>query len=164
MDGVIIPYQIGEEIDHYPVAELSVNFTSWNVTKQFHESGIWLDAANDSSLVIFRFTLRNTSNYPLNLSDPDFFSRLTSAYLPILNYRGAYGNGSYYGGKEQVKCTDTWINSLFPDEPILSSTFEANQTANGILIYQTLDGHQPTWLTLKDWTPDSNVMLELELE
>jgi hypothetical protein len=166
-DGVIVPYRIGSEIGWYPVAELNLAFTSWNMTKQFHESGLMIEAENGSSLAVFRFTLKNAINKTVSLQDYEFLARLNSAYLPTMHYRGAYENGSYYyyETEEKIKGTNNWLGTLFPEEPFLSSkVLEANQTARGVLVYQILDGLQPTSLTLRPWTADSNVMLELSLD
>jgi hypothetical protein len=164
-DGVIVPYRVGKEIDYIPISGLSLKFTSWNATKQFHESGFSFDAENGSSLFVFRFILRNTSNKTVNLLEGDFAAKLNSAFMPIMRYRGTYENGTYYGGEEQVQGSSRWADHLFSNRSGTSfSVFEPNQTLDGVLVYQTLEGREPTQLTLRPWTAESNVMVELELE
>jgi len=129
--GRIKHYSFGEEIRGFPIEKTAVIFTEWKITKTFHD-----DTAREGDVfVVINYTVRNIGNIELSLSD------FRSAQTPILKY------GNYYAEARHIP---VWIPLPSPGGERLWYLYNANlvslmpnQSANGFIYYEILEGYQP---------------------
>lgn len=153
---------LGEEVENYPISELSTSFTSWNMTTKLQEPGFNLDPGNESLLVLVNFTIRNTTNRTINLFDQPLLAGLATRQIPSLCFEGQTKRGEYISGSlEDNDVADSWLNHLRPDELVLSSgLMDANETAEGLLIYALPKGFGASGLGIT-YSTDLEIFVEL---
>jgi len=148
-------YNVGDEIPNYPVANVYANFTAYNITSQFTEHGLWLDAKENSTIAVFSFTIRNGSNKTMGLSGELLKHPIQ---MPELVYRLTNEDGAFssYGADVLADYSIRWIDCLLSDEPVRSNgLMKANQTAQGIFVFSIPKQGQIASLHLK--TPQANI-------
>jgi len=155
-------YNLGEEIETYPIPELSTNFTSWNLMTTFQEMGFQLDPRNQFLLVLVNFTLTNTTNKTINLFDQSLSSALTSKQTPSLWYEGQTEDSKYVFALDKgVRIAGSWLDALYPDETVLATgMMNANETAKGLLIYMLPMGFRAAGLDTY-YSDDLSIFVEL---
>ena len=144
MGAVGLSFTLGEEIENYPIPELSTNFTSWNLTTRFQELGFQLDPRNQFLIVLVNFTIRNTTNKTINLFDHGLSSALASKQTPSLWYEGQTEDNKYVSGLDKgVRVAGSLLDSLYPDEAVMATgIMNVNETAKGLLIYMLPKGYR----------------------
>ena len=155
-------YSLGEEVEDYPISELNTSFTSWNMTTRLEDSGFQLDPGNDSLLVLVNFTLRNTTNKTINLFDQHALATLSSRHIPSLSFEGQTPDGEYVSGYVQdTQVGGSWLNRIRLGDPVLfSGIMNANQTAEGLLVYMLPKGCGASGLEI-NYSANLEIFVEL---
>jgi hypothetical protein len=131
---------LGSEIKHYPLDGISFTVTNWTLVQEIdlNVTGITgllpRTPKNGDVYVIVNFTFRNIGDAELAGSFDNFYE-LASVTSPLLNYGNYYAQA--YPSKFNVG------NGLYWGQTI---DLMPNQTANGALVYEILDGYTPSSL------------------
>ena len=116
-------YQLNDEIKNFPIQKTSVTFTEWSTSKKLY--GLYglsyATARSGNIFVVINYTVHNSADTELDLVD--FYW----AKIPMLKY------GDYYA--------DAYHN--FWNYEGSTMYLMPNQTLNGFICYEILEGYEP---------------------
>jgi hypothetical protein len=130
--------QLGTEIKNYPLDDLFFTVTGWSYAASWLKLpnvaglGYLLGPSSGSVYVVVNFTFRNIGTMEMNLETYDNFWKLADVKLPLLQY------GSYYA-EATPSSFDTY--PFYWGQP---KSLMPNQTTNGAIVYQILEGYTPS--------------------
>lgn len=132
------PQPVWTEIKHYPLNELSFTVTDWTLTKEGHQHIFGVDSLepkNGNVYVIVNFTFRNIGDMEINILNNENFWKLAEITTPLLEY------GDYYAqAYPRNFCSGAGLYWYQPTDLM------PNQTTQGGLLYEILEGYTPSSL------------------
>lgn len=120
-------FSFNEEIRNFPITKTAVTFTGWKFTKEL----VYGEASEGNVFVVINYTVRNIGDTKMDWRD---LYEFMTAKAPILQY------GNYYAEAETFGVV--WHFYGLP----ISSELMPNQTIDGFLYYEILEGYQPKQL------------------